>query len=140
MELSRISNTFWHQMMVGFNPSKNKSLLFCYYLLIYKNYFQGYIDLSRRFTWVKCNKDFRGYYVTDYYDNNYEVFEYLLEHNNNYYVSTSGYSVFWVKKHIHITRIYKMIYYFCFLWGLFTINFWRVFEDVLVHKQISIFL
>ena len=26
----------------------------------------GQIDLDRRYSWVKCNNDFRGYYVVDY--------------------------------------------------------------------------
>lgn len=26
----------------------------------------GFIDLDRRYTWVKCNNDFRGYYILDY--------------------------------------------------------------------------
>ena len=44
---------------------------------------EGSIDLSRRFTWVKCNKEFKGYYVTEYLDSNYEIFQFLLENSGN---------------------------------------------------------
>lgn len=44
---------------------------------------EGFIDLSRRFTWVKCNRDFKGYYVTEYLDSNYEIFAFLLGNADN---------------------------------------------------------
>ena len=40
--------------------------------------FKGYDDLDRRYTWIKCNKDFKGYYMTDYFDNNFDAIEYVL--------------------------------------------------------------
>lgn len=46
------------------------------------NYFlkesEGSINLSRVFTWVKCNKDFKGYYVTDYIESNFQALEDVL--------------------------------------------------------------
>jgi hypothetical protein len=44
---------------------------------------EAFIDLSRRFTWVKCNRDFKGYYVTEYLDANYEIFNFLLSNDDN---------------------------------------------------------
>lgn len=39
---------------------------------------EGSIGLKKRYTWVKCNKDFRGYYVTDYSDANFQALENVL--------------------------------------------------------------
>lgn len=46
------------------------------------NYFmkdkEAFHDLDRRYTWVKCNKDFRGYYATDYSRNIFSAFTHIL--------------------------------------------------------------
>lgn len=39
---------------------------------------EGTKTLSRKYTWVKCNKDFRGYYITDYSDSNFNALEDVL--------------------------------------------------------------
>lgn len=41
----------------------------------------GYIDLDRHYTWVKCNNDFRGYYVLDYSAQLFAVFDEILSRN-----------------------------------------------------------
>lgn len=38
----------------------------------------GSVDLDRKYTWVKCNKDFKGYYVTDYSNDNFQALEQVL--------------------------------------------------------------
>ena len=40
-----------------------------------------------KISWVKCNKDFRGYYVTDYSTENFETLAALLKKDNFYTVS-----------------------------------------------------
>ena len=49
------------------------------------NYFlvdkEGSIELDSSYTWIKCNKDFKGYYVTDYPIEIYEAFNELLINN-----------------------------------------------------------
>ena len=46
------------------------------------NYFmkdkEAFFDLDRRYTWVKCNKDFKGYYATDYSRNIFSAFTHIL--------------------------------------------------------------
>ena len=32
----------------------------------------GTLDLGRKISWIKCNKDFKSYYVTSYSKNNVE--------------------------------------------------------------------
>ena len=52
---------------------------FTYFL----NYEMGQIDLDRHYTWVKCNNDFRGYYVTDYSAQQFLIFDELLFKNQS---------------------------------------------------------
>jgi hypothetical protein len=35
-------------------------------------------DLDRRYTWIKCNKDFKGFYFTDYVNDMYQAFDQVL--------------------------------------------------------------
>jgi hypothetical protein len=45
----------------------------------------GSIELDSSYTWIKCNKDFRGFYVTDYPVVIYEAFNELLIENAGVY-------------------------------------------------------
>ncbi len=49
------------------------------------NYFlvgkEGSIELDSSYSWIKCNKDFKGYYLTDYPVEIYEAFNELLINN-----------------------------------------------------------
>lgn len=38
----------------------------------------GQIDLDRRYSWVKCNNDFKGYYVADYSAQLLQAFDQVL--------------------------------------------------------------
>ena len=46
----------------------------------------GQIDLDRRYTWVKCNNDFKGYYVTDYSAQLFQAFDQILASNPEVFV------------------------------------------------------
>ena len=39
---------------------------------------RGQLDLDRRYTWIKCNRDFRSYYFTDYVNDMYQAFDQVL--------------------------------------------------------------
>ena len=41
------------------------------------------IELNRAFSWIKCNKDFKGYYLTDYSEINFKALEYVLSQNQS---------------------------------------------------------
>ncbi|CAF0707260.1 unnamed protein product [Brachionus calyciflorus] len=43
----------------------------------------GQLDLDRRYTWIKCNTDFKGFYVTDYTNNLFDAFETILLSNRS---------------------------------------------------------
>jgi hypothetical protein len=43
----------------------------------------GSLTLNRSYSWIKCNKNFRGYYLTSYSDYNFEAVEYVLRNSNN---------------------------------------------------------
>lgn len=38
----------------------------------------GFLQLAKRYDWVKCNKDFNGYYITDYGNQLFNSFENVL--------------------------------------------------------------
>ena len=40
------------------------------------------VRLDRAYSWIKCNKDFRGYYLTTYSDYNFKAVEYVLQNGN----------------------------------------------------------
>ncbi|RNA36671.1 endoplasmic reticulum aminopeptidase 2 isoform X2 [Brachionus plicatilis] len=42
---------------------------------------RDFVDLDRVYTWVKCNKDFNGFYITDYRNELFEAFEAILLHD-----------------------------------------------------------
>ncbi|CAF0936439.1 unnamed protein product [Brachionus calyciflorus] len=44
---------------------------------------RDHFDLDRVYTWVKCNKDFTGFYVTEYKNELFEVFESVLLENKD---------------------------------------------------------
>lgn len=44
--------------------------------------------LDRDYSWVKCNENFGGFYVTDYTCDQFEVFETLLMKNQNVNIYT----------------------------------------------------
>jgi hypothetical protein len=39
------------------------------------------IELNRSISWIKCNKDFKGYYLTDYSDYNFKALEFVMNRN-----------------------------------------------------------
>lgn len=39
------------------------------------------VQLPRQFGWIKCNKDFNGYYMTDYADSQFAAFEAVILNN-----------------------------------------------------------
>lgn len=43
----------------------------------------GTLELPKQFNWVKCNKDFNGYYITDYGDDQFNSFETVLLHSRD---------------------------------------------------------
>ena len=47
------------------------------------NIFLGEYPLDREYTWIKCNKNFNGFYVTDYFDRDFEAFEKLIKNNDD---------------------------------------------------------
>ena len=44
--------------------------------------------LDRQYTWIKCNRNFDGFYMTDYFDTAFEAFEVLLRNNDDDQVNT----------------------------------------------------
>ncbi len=38
---------------------------------------------SRKFSWIKCNKDFRGYYLTSYSEYNFFALEHVMQNTKN---------------------------------------------------------
>lgn len=57
------------------------SLVLCFYIcFLLLNTIKGTHELdNREFTWVKCNKDFKGYYITNYDDEIFKAFTKALE-------------------------------------------------------------
>lgn len=43
----------------------------------------GQIDLDRPYSWVKCNNDFKGYYVTDYSLDQFSIFTSVIVNNQS---------------------------------------------------------
>ena len=41
----------------------------------------GEIELDSDYTWVKCNNDFKSFYLTNYADGDFETFSQMLETN-----------------------------------------------------------
>ena len=39
------------------------------------------LELNRSFSWIKCNKDFRGYFLTDYSEYNFQALEHVFTRN-----------------------------------------------------------
>lgn len=44
---------------------------------------RDFVDLDRVYTWVKCNKDFNGFYITDYRNELFDSFETILLNNKD---------------------------------------------------------
>lgn len=44
---------------------------------------RDFVDLDRVYTWVKCNKDFNGFYMSDYQNELFDAFETILLHNKD---------------------------------------------------------
>lgn len=44
---------------------------------------RDFVDLDRVYTWVKCNKDFNGFYMTDYRNELFDAFETILLYNKD---------------------------------------------------------
>lgn len=42
---------------------------------------EGYIKLAKEYTWIKCNSDFHGYYLTNYDNKNFEALNNLLRND-----------------------------------------------------------
>jgi hypothetical protein len=57
----------------------------------------GSIELDREYTWVKCNTDFKGYYVTDYSEQQFDIFENILLRNKTVFSQLSHFYnfLFW---------------------------------------------
>jgi hypothetical protein len=41
---------------------------------------------NRKYSWIKCNRNFNGYYLTSYSDYNFKVLGYLLKDSSNHNV------------------------------------------------------
>ena len=39
--------------------------------------------MDREYTWIKCNRNFNGFYMTDYFNKDFEAFEKLIRNNDN---------------------------------------------------------
>ncbi|CAF0971628.1 unnamed protein product [Brachionus calyciflorus] len=42
---------------------------------------QGIFELDRNFSWIKCNSDFRGYYLVNYEERNLDILNQILAYN-----------------------------------------------------------
>ena len=38
---------------------------------------------KRQYSWIKCNKDFHGYYLTNYAESNFQALEHVMQSANN---------------------------------------------------------
>lgn len=40
-------------------------------------------ELDENYSWIKCNKDFKSYYITDYSEENIKAIEYVLTNDTD---------------------------------------------------------
>ena len=44
---------------------------------------KGSLSLNGTYSWIKCNRNFRGYYLTTYTEYNFKAVEYVMANSNN---------------------------------------------------------
>ena len=69
---------------------------------------KGTFQLDREYTWIKCNRNFNGFYMTDYFNKDFEAFEKLIKNNDDEKVD--GRICFFLKRIVYIFKSLKQEY------------------------------